>query len=830
MARKSINADELMGETLPGFESYKVVEKIGSGANGDVYRARAVDIEADLAFKFVPKDHLPTSAKDRDLYLAEARNANILENTCVVQCIDVRFFTDKQGCDFIVFVSQYIDGSTLARFMRSHRKEIGIAFIEQFLRTMFSLLYELDERGMTHGDLHSGNVLVTRSRYDLSAATTFKVTDFSIVDITGIEQVNDYYSVGGILRDLLACIDYQQQQSRDRYVFDVLRREFLGRHLMEADPTADPAARNPRNLNEKLRSLDDQFRRAARLHSVTSMVTPFDYPNCEQMGNSHLLLKNLYSDRLLGLSEIRARSNLVLTGPRGCGKTTVFRALSLDYLLTVQEDTPEDLDFLGVYYRCDDLYFSFPRYRFPERPEALDIPVHFMAVTLMTETLKGISEWGEKYFREELADREMELVRTLRDVLEFKKPDGPAVDSLAGLIDLLNRQRTRAAKKQRVCHQADQKIEGYLGPKSLFDFCATLRSSLSFMKERPIFFFIDDYSSPKITPDLQRNLNRMVMHRCPDVYFKLSTESPISFARSDVDGKQYVEEREYELLNLGLRYLKHEGAQIGAFLQDLFQRRFAAVEDFPSRSLTDLLGDRPRNENETARLIRTRKASNNYCGVQTVIAMCSGDIHYIIRLVGRMVEDAGGVEFIRQRAMEPQLPYTKQSSTIRAAAGEFMESVRNLPRHGEKLANIVTAIGNVSRSYLQHRNSGNQTGNPPHQASRIEPYEPLCLSSSAQEILEELLRFSILLMDPRGKSRRGELVPRFYLRRYLIPHFNLTFSKRDSIELENADVEMLLMEPDKFREVKRIKGAGDQRPISGVAADQQEFPFRGGDR
>ncbi len=829
MVRNSIDANELIGETLPGFERYKVVDKIGSGANGDVYRARAVDIEADLAFKFVPRDHLPTSTKDRDLYLAEARNANTLENTCVVQCIDVRFFNDKHGREFIVFVSQYVDGPTLARFMKSRRREIGMAFIEQFLRTMFSLLFELDERGMTHGDLHPGNVLVTRSRYDLSAATTFKVTDFSIVDITGIEQVNDYYSVGEILRGLLACINYQQLQSRDRYVFDILRREFLGRHLMEADPTADPVARNPRDLNEKLRSLDDQFRHAAKLHSVTSMVTPFDYPNCEQMGNSHLLLKNLYSDRLLGLSEIRAKSNLVLTGPRGCGKTTVFRALSLDYLLTVEEDNPKDLDFLGVYYRCDDLYFSFPRYRLPERSEALDIPVHFLAVTLMAETLKGVSEWGERYFEEELLDREKEVVRALRDVLELRKPEGPTADSLASLINLLNQQRNRAAKKQRVCHQADQQITGYLGPRSLFDFCAALRSGLSFMKERPIFFFIDDYSSPKITPNLQRNLNRMVMHRCSDVYFKLSTESPISFARSDVDGKQYVEEREYELLNLGLRYLKHEGTQIGAFLQDLFQRRFTAVENFPSRSLTDLLGDKPRNENETARLIRERKAANSYCGCQTVIAMCSGDIHYIIRLVGRMVEDAGGIEFIRQQTSEPQIPFTKQSSTIRTAAGEFMESVRNLPRHGERLANIVTAIGNVSRSYLQHRNSGNQKGNPPHQASRIEPYEPLNLSSTAQEILGELLRFSILLMDPRGKSRRGELVPRFYLRRYLIPHFNLTFSKRDSIELENVDIELLLTEPDKFREVKRIKGTEDRRSIVNIATRQEELSFPDGD-
>ena len=141
--------------------------------------------------------------------------------------------------------------------------------------------------------------------------------------------------------------NYPDQNSRDRYVFNILRSDFLGRHLIETDPLADPLARNPRKLSDKLLSMDEEYDKAVRSHTVAKMVTPFDYPNCEQMGNSHLLMRNLYSDRLLGLKEIRARSNLVLTGPRGCGKTTVFRALSMDYLISVNDDDPTTLPFLA---------------------------------------------------------------------------------------------------------------------------------------------------------------------------------------------------------------------------------------------------------------------------------------------------------------------------------------------------------------------------------------------------------------------------------------------------------------------------------------------------
>ena len=117
----------------------------------------------------------------------------------------------------------------------------------------------------------------------------------------------------------------------------------------------------------------------------------------------------------------------------------------------------------------------------------------------------------------------------------------------------------------------------------------------------------------------------------------------------------------------------------------------------------------------------------------------------------------------------------------------------------------MTAFGNVAHSYLMYKTAKNETSKPPHQSSRIEPYEALRLSDEAQEILNELLRYSVIIEDPRGKSRRGQIVPRYYLRRYLIPHLRLTFSRRDSLELENDQIEMLLCKPQQFEDMMRLK-------------------------
>jgi len=153
------------------------------------------------------------------------------------------------------------------------------------------------------------------------------------------------------------------------------------------------------------------------------------------------------------------------------------------------------------------------------------------------------------------------------------------------------------------------------------------------------------------------------------------------------------------------------------------------------------------------------------------------------------------------------------SATKRASYPPYADSVRMLPEVGPRLADIVTAFGNVARSYLKYRTSRNETGRPPHQAMRIEPYESFELQGEADNILKALLRYSIFLEDPRGKSRRGQIVPRYHLRRYLIPKLNLTLSGRDSIELEPREIEQLLIDPKEFEDQKRIRGPDEKGPI-----------------
>ena len=535
------------------------------------------------------------------------------------------------------------------------------------------------------------------------------------------------------------------------------------------------------------------------------MLTPFDYPNCEQMGHSHSLLNSLYSRRFLGLGEIEARNNLVLTGPRGCGKTTVFLALSLKHRILVNDHSSSSVSYIGVYYRCDDLYFAFPRFRSPARSDAIDVPMHFIVATLLGSLLETVRDWSTREFPDDFHQSERRVAEKLWDLLGWSQPLPPTIAPFDAVASRLQRERKRAADKARFLHDPKQSFGRYFGPRTLVDACHIVRDECAHLTTLPIYFFIDDYSEPKITLPLQENLNRLFMHRSAPCFFKLSTESPISFSTRDVDGKAFVEAREYSLVNLGLRYIKDGGPETLPFLEDLFERRFRQVPEYPVHTLDQLIGSKPRNENDIARRITSSQPPKTYCGKETLAALCSGDIHYMIRLVERMVEECGGVDGLRRTGVQPRIDFVKQHDVIRGAAGDFFASVRMLPEIGQHLADVIAAFGNVARSFLMHRTSKNQKGEPPHQASRIEPYESLSLSHEAERIRKALLRYSIFLEDPRGKSRRGHVVPRLFLRRYLVPHFNLTFSQRDSVALENREVELLLTDPKRFEEFKRAR-------------------------
>jgi serine/threonine protein kinase len=76
------DSSPLIGQII---SHYRIVEKLGAGGMGEVYRARDEHLKRDVAFKVLPAD-FQGSADAKEKLLSEARSASALSNPniCVI--------------------------------------------------------------------------------------------------------------------------------------------------------------------------------------------------------------------------------------------------------------------------------------------------------------------------------------------------------------------------------------------------------------------------------------------------------------------------------------------------------------------------------------------------------------------------------------------------------------------------------------------------------------------------------------------------------------------------------------------------------------------------
>jgi serine/threonine protein kinase len=150
---------------------YKILEHLGGGGMGVVYKARDLKLDRPVALKFLPPDLTrDPEAKQRFVHEAKAASALQHNNICVVYDIDE---TD----DGQMFISMgYLEGETLKKKIERAPLKIGEAV--EFAIQVAQGLTKAHEHGIVHRDIKPANIMITSDGLA-------KIVDFSLAKLSG---------------------------------------------------------------------------------------------------------------------------------------------------------------------------------------------------------------------------------------------------------------------------------------------------------------------------------------------------------------------------------------------------------------------------------------------------------------------------------------------------------------------------------------------------------------------------------------------------------------------------------------------------------------------
>jgi len=163
----------MIGKTI---SHYKILEKLGEGGMGVVYKALDTKLKRTVALKFLTPEALD-SEEEKNRFFKEAQATAALDhpNICTIHEID-----RKEGKTFIVM--GYIEGQvlrdkiSLKSLKLDEALDIGIQVAEG--------LREAHDRGIVHRDIKSGNIMVT-------SKGQVKIMDFGLAKLSKDKQLDE---------------------------------------------------------------------------------------------------------------------------------------------------------------------------------------------------------------------------------------------------------------------------------------------------------------------------------------------------------------------------------------------------------------------------------------------------------------------------------------------------------------------------------------------------------------------------------------------------------------------------------------------------------------
>lgn len=748
-----------------------------------------------------------------------------------------RFETERAhdgARDWICFLSDWIPGRTIEDVVEKTPDLVVPSLVASVAIELLTAVRFFEARGLKHDDLHLGNLMLVEPDPDLVAIdparrdphlTVIDIGSAKDIDRTTRKEDDDWSSVARCLATLYNVL-HQNRREATRYP------EFMNhfRTFIEQVSDQDPSRFFPdagdyiARLREAAASITLQPRKGAQFE-------PFSAISAEHLASDELLLK-LFVERLPWIELVSKGDPCLLFGPRGCGKSMVFRYLSVRTHVATRHtsaDALKKIGFFGVYIGCasdlgNDLqWLARKAGRTAERAHEI---ITYFNLVLARELFRSLAtcaqapDVAEYLGLSELAKASVSeyLIEQCGSALSMARIRG--MDILQSCVDALDQARFKLSR-ELITGATSQIV---LPTTFIRDLCRHLVATAKGFASFRVTFLLDDYTQTRLHAEIQHILNTVIWQRDSSFAFMVSSE-PYGFDMTHHDGAQIDANREFTPIDAGSLTLGNaQRAQRRAFITQLLNKRLETAKY--DGTVEHLVGDSAHKEDtDLAWAIRGEKDASRsgkktyYHGLHVLSDAWSGDVATILHIVREMFARAK-VDARTTQTIKPEIQHeaiTKISNGMRAR-------VQGFHPFGDQMHRVMAAFGDTSARILVSGRLQDVDGRKcPQRRYRMEMSLPpgttldteLMKEANGEHLIalwKELIRRGVFIEHPesRGKESPGHRTIRWEMRTSVLPSFGTSLIRKDYIDVKRIeDFVELLMKPDVYMEKVWIRYGAD---------------------
>ncbi len=228
-----LDYSRMIGQTV---SHYKIIEKLGEGGMGVVYRAHDTKLERDVALKFLPP-YLASEPGQKERFFQEARAASVLNhpNITTIHEIDEHY-------EQIFIAMELVEGKTLKELVKA--EPLTIKKVLDIAIQVCDGLTAAAEKQVVHRDIKSDNIILTPKMQ-------VKIMDFGLAKVKGdvkltktgstvgtaaymspeqasgeeVDHRSDIFSFGVVLYELLTGKLPFRGEHPSGYIYSILNEE-----------------------------------------------------------------------------------------------------------------------------------------------------------------------------------------------------------------------------------------------------------------------------------------------------------------------------------------------------------------------------------------------------------------------------------------------------------------------------------------------------------------------------------------------------------------------------------------------------------------------------